>query len=152
MVRPDPLEPSDPRHEKTLGSLRSQGLRTWLRGKDSNQRPPGYEPDELPTAPPRDIKYLVRKTGAEDRGRTGTVGKDHGILSPACLPIPPLRQVLRKNLLPNVLRLAPRVGLEPTAYRLTAGCSTIELPWNVCSFSILAQQFMHVNQNFRFFQ
>ena len=26
--------------------------------------------------------------------------------------------------------MAPRVGLEPTAYRLTAGCSTIELPWN----------------------
>ena len=25
-------------------------------------------------------------------------------------------------------KLAPRVGLEPTAYRLTAGCSTIELP------------------------
>ena len=27
-------------------------------------------------------------------------------------------------------KLAPRVGLEPTAYRLTAECSTIELPWN----------------------
>ena len=26
--------------------------------------------------------------------------------------------------------LAPREGLEPSAYRLTAECSTIELPWN----------------------
>ena len=33
----------------------------WLRGIDSNYRPSGYEPDELPTAPPRDLlfAYLV---------------------------------------------------------------------------------------------
>ena len=28
----------------------------WLRGLDLNQRPSGYEPDELPAAPPRDIQ------------------------------------------------------------------------------------------------
>ena len=26
-----------------------------LRGPDSNRRPLGYEPNELPTAPPRDL-------------------------------------------------------------------------------------------------
>ena len=32
---------------------------------------------------------------------------------------------------PAQSKLAPRVRLELTAYRLTAGCSTIELPWNI---------------------
>ena len=52
-----------------------------------------------------------RRPGSNRYGRN-----DHRILSPTCLPIPPRRQ-----------KMAPRVGLEPTTYRLTAGCSTIEL-------------------------
>ena len=40
----------------------------WLRGADLNHRPSGYEPDELPTAPPRD-EWLVERVGFEPTKR-----------------------------------------------------------------------------------
>ena len=33
----------------------------------------------------------------------------------------------------RILRVAPRAGFEPATYRLTAGCSTAELPGNMRS-------------------
>ena len=60
----------------------------WLRRQDLNLRPPGYEPDELPTALLRDIEF-----GAGDRTRTGTVSLPGDFKSPVST-IPPHRQLV----------------------------------------------------------
>ena len=41
-------------HKCEVRDLEADTVR-WLRRMDLNQRPSGYEPDELPTAPLRDI-------------------------------------------------------------------------------------------------
>ena len=56
-----------------------------------NLRPPGYEPDELPTALLRDINF-----GAGDRTRTGTVSLPGDFKSPVST-IPPHRQLIGIN-------------------------------------------------------
>ena len=53
-----------------------------------------------------------------------------------------LKQALKKGLkliLALIIEKTPQVGLEPTTYRLTAGCSAIELLRNVYLF-ILANK------------
>ena len=74
----------------------------------------------------------IKKAGAGDRGRTGTIGKDRRILSPVRLPIPPLRHSLGL-----IKILAPGEGLEPSTLRLTAACSTIELPRNTLFIGLI---------------
>ena len=83
-------------------------------------------PTSYQTAPSRVIFYPATILfGAENRNRTDTVFNHRRILSPVRLPVPPPRLIFS---------LALRVGLEPTAYRLTAGCSTIELPKTIGDF------------------
>ena len=48
-----PSSPSRIPHKQKI-TIRRMMIFVWLRGRDLNPRPPGYEPDELPTALPRD--------------------------------------------------------------------------------------------------
>ena len=85
-----------------------------------NLRPSGYEPDELPdcSIPRQELLMDMCRLSYWCRGPESNRYdlNDRRILSPVRLPVPPPRL------------MALRVGLEPTTYRLTAGCSTIELP------------------------
>ena len=91
-----------------------------------NLRPSGYEPDELPdcSIPRQELLMDMCRLSYWCRGPESNRYdlNDRRILSPVRLPVPPPRQ------------MALRVGLEPTTYRLTAGCSTIELPKIICLF------------------
>ena len=63
----------------------------WVQGPDLNQRPPGYEPDELPDC--STLRYLVLaqlKCRRPESNRYGFKGRR--ILSPVRLPVPPLRR------------------------------------------------------------
>ena len=87
---------------------------------DLNHRPPGYEPDELPTALPRDVHFSAASGTAPEvlvttrvmsptsyqllypaifcsvvpvTGLEPVQYRYRGILSPLCLPIPPHRQL-----------------------------------------------------------
>ena len=74
------------------------GHSRWLRGLDLNQRPPGYEPDELPTALLRDIE--LGPVGAGDRTRTGTVLLPGDFKSPVST-IPPHRRISARSIIPH---------------------------------------------------
>ena len=53
-----------------------------------------------------------------------------------------LKQALKKGLkliLALIIEKTPQVGLEPTAYRLTAGCSAIELLRIISLIIVLAR-------------
>ena len=63
-----------------------------------NLRPPGYEPDELPTALLRDIE--LGPVGAGDRTRTGTVLLPGDFKSPVST-IPPHRRISARSIIPH---------------------------------------------------
>ena len=88
------------------------------------------------------ILSLVPKTGLEP-----VRGFPHRILSPARLPIPPRRRVIISFRIASfsdeaalLRKMAPRVGLEPTTYRLTADCSTIELSRRILMLPLSATE------------
>ena len=83
---------------------------SWLRGADLNHRPSGYEPDELPTAPPRDVK-LVDGVGFEPTKRNAADLQSAPFNHSGTYPY-----LFFKNL--------PLTGFEPVASPLPRECAT----------------------------
>ena len=83
------------RHEKTPKALRRLGFSDRHLFRSLNVvAEVGFEPHGLRVMSPTSYQAaLLRdmKIGAGERGRTVTEITLHGILSPGCLPIPPLR-------------------------------------------------------------
>ena len=79
-----------------------------LRGKDLNQRPPGYEPDELPdcSIPRCELIKMAQKLGFEPRRRSHD------------LPVFKTGPFNHLGIPPSFFLLVDPVGLEPTTRRL----------------------------------
>jgi hypothetical protein len=102
-----------------------------------NLRPPGYEPDELPDCSiPR---YFFLWCRGPESNRYGLLGpQDFKSCASASSATPAFTIPVFFWLL--FVFLALRVGFEPTTYRLTAGCSTVELPKNILPGNFLLSQ------------
>ena len=89
----------------------------WLRGKDSNLRPSGYEPDELPLLHPAKAFYCSRNRAP--RSKAGALANPHAAQRQATRPLIRGADIARSPCSPVPLTVRERPALPATNHRRT---------------------------------
>jgi hypothetical protein len=95
-------------------------------------------------------KFFLFRSGAGGLHCQSRIGKKESFIFPAFSLVRTSRKETLKEFEIDI-KMAPRVGFEPTTLRLTAGCSTVELSRSAFCNQKYIKKFFSCQEIFSFF-